>query len=62
MLQIRQIDKLQFEDIVGYYEKYIKGQPMKILIMGDPKLIDQKVLKARFSKVNKLNTNKIFSE
>ena len=62
MLQIRQIDKLQFEDIVGYYEKYIKGQPMKILIMGDPKLIDQKVLKARFGKVNKLNTNKIFSE
>ena len=62
MLQIRQVEKLQFEDIVGYYEKHIKNQPMKILIMGDPKLIDQKVLKARFGKVNKLNTNKIFSE
>ena len=62
MLQIRQVDKLQFEDIVGYYEKYIKNQPMKILVMGDPKLIDQKALKTRFGKVNKLNTNKIFSE
>ena len=62
MLQIKQVEKLQFEDIVGFYEKYIKDKPMKVLIMGDPKLIDQKVLKARFGKVNKLNTNKIFSE
>ena len=62
MLQIRQVEKLQFEDIVGFYEKYIKDKPMKVLVMGDPKLIDQKVLKARFGKVNKLNTNKIFSE
>ena len=62
MLQIRQVEKLQFEDIVGFYEKYLKGQPRKVLIMGDPKLIDQQALKTRFGKVNKLNANKIFSE
>lgn len=62
MLQIRQVDKLQFEDIVGFYQQNIKGHPMKVLVMGDPKLINQKVLKARFGKVNKISANKIFSE
>lgn len=61
-LQIRQVQKLKFEDIVAYYEAHIKGQPMKILVMGDPKLIDQKALKARFGKVNKLSSGKLFSE
>ncbi len=61
-LQISQVEKLQFEDIVSFYEKNVKGQPRKVLIMGDPKLIDQKALKARFGKVNKLTTGKIFSE
>ena len=62
MLQMKQVERLQFEDIVGFYEKYLKGQPRKVLIMGDPKLIDQNALKTRFGKVNKLNANKIFSE
>lgn len=62
MLQLKQVEKLQFDDIVGFYQKYIKGQPRKILVMGDPKLIDQKVLKARYGKINKLTTGKIFSE
>ena len=62
MLQLKQVEKLQFDDIVGFYQKYIKGQPRKTLVMGDPKLIDQKVLKARYGKINKLTTGKIFSE
>ena len=61
-LQIRQVQKLKFEDIIAFYESHVKGQPVKILIMGDPKLIDQKALKARFGKVNKLSSSKLFSE
>ena len=61
-LQIRQVQKLKFEDIVSFYESHVKGQPVKILIMGDPKQIDQKALKARFGKVNKLSAGKLFSE
>ena len=61
-LQIRQVQKLKFEDIIAYYNAHIKGQPVKILIMGDPKQIDQKALKARFGKVNKLSAGKLFSE
>ena len=61
-LQIRQVQKLKFEDIVEFYQSHIKGQPVKILVMGDPKLIDQKALKARFGKVNKLTSYKLFSE
>ena len=61
-LQIRQVQKLKFEDIVRFYEAHVKGQPVKVLIIGDPKLIDQKALKARFGKVNKLNSDKLFGE
>jgi predicted Zn-dependent peptidase len=61
-LQIRRVQKLKFEDIVAFYEKYVKGQPVKVLVMGDPKMIDQKALKARYGKVNKLSAGKLFSE
>jgi len=61
-LQIRQVQKLKFEDIVSFYEAHVKGKPMKVLVMGDPKQIDQKALKARFGKVNKLSSGKLFSE
>ena len=61
-LQIRQVQKLKFDDLVNFYESHIKGQPLKILVIGDPKLIDQKVLKAKFGKVNKLSADKVFGE
>ena len=61
-LQIRQVQRLKFDDIVKFYETHVQGKPMRVLVMGDPKLIDQKALKARFGKVNKLNAGKLFSE
>ena len=61
-LQIRQVQKLKFDDIVNFYNARLKGKPMKVLVMGDPKLIDQKALKAKFGKVNKLSAGKLFSE
>lgn len=61
-LQIRQVQKLKFEDIERFYEENVQGKPVKILVIGDPKLIDQKALKAKFGKVNKLNADKLFGE
>ena len=61
-LQIRQVQKLKFQDIESFYQTHIHGKPMKMLIIGDPKQIDQKALKAKFGKVNKLNGDKIFGE
>ena len=61
-LQIRQVQKLKFDDILSFYNARLKGQPRKVLVIGDPKLIDQKVLKERFGKVNKLSAGKLFSE
>lgn len=61
-LQIRQVQKLKFEDIVDFYKAHIQGKPMRVLVMGDPKQIDPKALKAKFGKVNKLSAGKLFSE
>ncbi|MBR4432120.1 MAG: insulinase family protein [Paludibacteraceae bacterium] len=61
-LQIRQVQKLKFEDIERFYEAHVQGKPLKMLVIGDPKLIDQKALKAQFGKINKLNGDKIFGE
>ena len=61
-LQIRQVQKLKFEDIVDFYETHVKGKPVKVLVMGDPKLIDPSALKAKFGKVNKIKASKVFSE
>lgn len=53
------IDALTFEDIVRFYETYIKGKPYCIGIMGNPKDIDVKRLE-KFGKVVRLNEKKLF--
>jgi predicted Zn-dependent peptidase len=55
------IDNLTFEDIVKFYNDNIKGQTVTIAIVGNPKMIDEKVL-AKYGKVTKLSTSKIFSD
>lgn len=61
MLQVRDIQRLTFEDIQSFYQSRIQGKPMTILIMGDPKLIDQKQLKAKYGKITKLSKSRLFS-
>jgi predicted Zn-dependent peptidase len=55
------IDNLTFDDIVKFYNENIKGRPVVIAIVGNPKLIDTKAL-GKYGKVIKLSTSKIFSE
>ena len=61
MLQVRDIQRLTFDQIVSFYEQRVKGKPVAILIMGDPKQIDQKVLKAKYGKITKLSKSQLFS-
>ncbi len=55
------INNLTFEQIMQFYEENIKGQPVSIIVMGDPKLIDQKALQAKYGKIIKVNKSKLFA-
>ncbi|MEG0038372.1 MAG: insulinase family protein [Bacteroides sp.] len=57
---VPKIDALTFEDIVKYYEENIKGRPMAIGIMGNPKEISLEQL-GKFGKVVKLTEKKLFN-
>ena len=60
-LEVRQIQRLKFDDIDTFWRTHIQGKPVAILIVGDPKLIDQKQIKAHHGKITKLSKNKLFS-
>ena len=55
------IDNLTFEQIMQFYEENIKGQPVSVIVMGDPKLIDQKALQAKYGKIQKVSKAKLFA-
>lgn len=55
----KQIPELSFADIKTFQEKYIKGKPQVILVLGDKKLIDSKMLK-KYGKIKKLSLTEIF--
>lgn len=61
-LEIRQVQKLKFEDIVSFYETHVKGQPIRMLIVGDTKTMDLKRIQATYGKVKKVNRGKLFGE
>ena len=56
------IDALSFADIEKFYEDNIKGKPVTIILMGDPKKIDLKAIEAKTGcKVTKITPAKIFN-
>ena len=56
------IDALTIEDIQAFYEQNIKGKPVTIILMGDPKKIDLKAIEKKMGcKVTKLSPAKIFN-
>ena len=61
MLQVRDIQRLTFDNILSFYQSHVQGKPITVLIMGDPGLIDQKQLKAKYGKITKLSKSKLFS-
>lgn len=54
------IEALTYDQIRAYYEENVQGKPMTIVIMGDPKLINQKQIKAKYGKITKITANKLF--
>ena len=57
-----EIDAIQFNDIEKFYEENVKGKPVTIILMGDPKKIDLKAIEAKVGcKVTKLSPAKIFN-
>ena len=61
MLQVRDIQRLTFDNVLSFYEQRVKDKPITILIMGDPKLINQKQIKAKYGKITKLSKSRLFS-
>jgi predicted Zn-dependent peptidase len=56
------IDNLTFDQIEQFYEENIKGKPVTIIMMGDPKKIDLKAIQTKLGcKVTKLSPAKIFN-
>lgn len=56
------IDALTFSDIERFYEENIKGKPVTIILMGDPKKIDLKAIQQKCGcKVTKLSPAKLFN-
>ena len=54
-------DSMTFNDIVKFYNENIKGRPITIGIVGNPKMIDEKLL-AKYGKVVKLSTSRVFND
>ena len=56
------IDALTFSDIERFYEENIKGKPVTIILMGDPKKIDTKAIEAKVGcKITKITPGKLFN-
>ncbi len=56
------IKNLTMEQIVNYYNQNVKGQPITIVLMGDPKKIDIKAIEAKMGcKVTKVSPSKLFA-
>ena len=56
------IDAVQFNDIERFYEENVKGKPITIILMGDPKKIDLKAIQEKCGcKVTKLSPAKLFN-
>ncbi len=60
-VNLAKIDNLTWEEIVAYYNANIKNQPVAIVIVGDPKLINLKQIESKYGKVKKVSKSKIFA-
>lgn len=58
---MKRIDSLTFDDIVRFYQENIKGKPVAIAIVGNPKSFDVKALE-KYGKVVKLQRSKLYSD
>ena len=55
------IDHIALDQIVGFYYKEIKGKPITIIIMGNPKTINLKQIQTNNGKLVHLNNSNLYS-
>ena len=56
------IDALTFADIEKFYEDNVKGKPVTIILMGDPKKIDKKAIEQKVGcKITTVSPAKLFN-
>lgn len=60
-VDMAKIDNLTFDQIVNFYQQNIKGKPVTIVIMGDPKLVNLKQIQTNQGKVTKLSSSTLFN-
>lgn len=53
------VDSMIFDDIVKFYEENLKGRPVVIGIVGNPRQIDVRALE-QFGSVERINVNRLF--
>lgn len=56
------IEQLTFDQILDFYNKEIKGKPITIVIVGDPKIIDTKAIQTSHGKITKIGESMLFSK
>lgn len=59
--QVKQVEALTFQDVLDYYNQYVKGKPIIIGVLGNPKDIPAKQLSA-YGKVVRLSDNDLFNQ
>ena len=61
-MNAEKINAISLADIEAFYEENIKGKPVTIVLMGDPKKIDLKAIEKKMGcKVTKLSPAKLFN-
>lgn len=58
---LQKYGKLEFEDIMTYYEQHLKTKPMAIAVAGDKRQVDLDAL-AKYGEVVKLKPKQLFSK
>jgi predicted Zn-dependent peptidase len=56
-----EIDKMTFQDIVGFWQQHIKDAPIAIMIVGNKKHLDTKML-AKYGKIVEVKVKDLFSK
>ncbi|MDR0738370.1 MAG: insulinase family protein [Prevotellaceae bacterium] len=56
-----EIEKMTFEDIVGFWQQNVKDVPIAIMIVGNTKYIDMKTL-AKYGKIVEVKVKDLFSK
>ena len=59
-VNLNSIDNLNYDVIKTYYEQNIKNQPVTIVIIGNPKTVNLKQIKAKYGKITKVSPAKLF--